>query len=156
VSCLVHARFIPSPRTAFRGKSAVHGLNGLCPTLRVGALHLNPRPRSRVRQSLFSRRIRKKHRRTNIIRQGGIPLGIIAVKEERQGRVPVLKLYDSFDPVVVRSATGPDPIAANYTATLAVLYSHARKVAASAAASFLRPDNPRIATGIYLIHPYDQ
>ena len=48
----------------------------------------------------------------------GIALGITAVKEERQGRVPVLKLYDSFDPVVVRSATGPDPIAANYTATL--------------------------------------
>jgi hypothetical protein len=85
----------------------------------------------------------------------GIALGITAVKEERQGRVPVLKLYDSFDPVVVRSATGPDPIAANYTATLAVFYSHARKVAGSAAASFLRPDNPRIATGIYLIHPYD-
>jgi len=85
----------------------------------------------------------------------GIALGITAVKEERQGRVPLLKLYDSFDPVVVRSATGPDPIAANYTATLAVLYSHARKVAASAAGSFLRPDNPRIPTGIYLLHPYD-
>src|ERR1700722_9617231 len=28
------------------GKSAVCGLNGLRPTLRVGALHLNPRPRS--------------------------------------------------------------------------------------------------------------
>ena len=28
-------------------------------------------------------------------------------------------------------------------------------MAASAAASFPRPDNPRIATGIYLIHPYD-
>jgi hypothetical protein len=67
----------------------------------------------------------------------------------------VLKLYDSFDPVVVRSATGPDPIAANYTATLAVLYSHGRKVAASAAGSFLRPDHPRIPTGIYLLHPYD-
>jgi hypothetical protein len=85
----------------------------------------------------------------------GIQLGITAVQEERPGRMPVLKLYDSFDPVVVRSATGPDPIAANYTATLAVLYSHARKVAASAAASFLRPDNPRFPTGIYLIHPYD-
>ena len=36
----------------------------------------------------------------------GIALGITAVKEERQGRVPVLKLYDSFDPVVVQSATG--------------------------------------------------
>jgi hypothetical protein len=34
----------------------------------------------------------------------GIALGITAVKEERQGRVPVLKLYDSFDPVVVRCA----------------------------------------------------
>jgi hypothetical protein len=30
--------------------------------------------------------------------------------------LPVLKLYDSFDPIVVRSATGPDPIAADYTA----------------------------------------
>jgi Ion channel len=39
--------------------------------------------------------------------------GVTAVKEERQGRVPVLKLYDSFDPAVVRSATGPDPVAAN-------------------------------------------
>jgi pimeloyl-ACP methyl ester carboxylesterase len=55
----------------------------------------------------------------------------------------------------VRSAAGPDPIAANYTATLAVLYSHTRKVAGSAFASFIRPDNPRFATGIYLIHPYD-
>jgi hypothetical protein len=85
----------------------------------------------------------------------GITLGITAVKESRPGQVPLLKLYDSFDPVVVRSAAGPDPIAANYTATLAVLYSHTRKVAGSAFASFARPDNPRFATGIYLIHPYD-
>ena len=85
----------------------------------------------------------------------GITLGITAVKESRPGQVPLLKLYDSFDPVVVRSAAGPDPIAANYTATLAVLYSHTRKVAGSAFASFMRPDNPRFATGIYLIHPYD-
>jgi pimeloyl-ACP methyl ester carboxylesterase len=28
-------------------------------------------------------------------------------------------------------------------------------VAGSAAGSFIRPDNPRFATGIYLIHPYD-
>src|SRR6202008_584110 len=73
----------------------------------------------------------------------GITLGITAVKEARPGQVPLLKLYDSFDPVVVRSAAGPDPIAANYSATLAVLYSHARKVAGSAFASFMRPDNPR-------------
>jgi len=85
----------------------------------------------------------------------GIVLGITAVKEARPGQVPLLKLYDSFDPVVVRSAVGPDPIAANYTATLAVLYSHTRKVAGSSFASFIRPDNPRFATGIYLIHPYD-
>src|SRR5580700_11124576 len=85
----------------------------------------------------------------------GITLGITAVKESRPGQVPLLKLYDSFDPVVVRTAAGPDPIAANYTATLAVLYSHTRKVAGSAFASFIRPDNPQFATGIYLIHPYD-
>src|SRR6516225_471668 len=85
----------------------------------------------------------------------GITLGITAVKEARPGQVPLLKLYDSFDPVVVRSAAGPDPIAANYTATLAVLYSHARKVAGSSFASFIRPDDPRFATGVYLIHPYD-
>jgi pimeloyl-ACP methyl ester carboxylesterase len=85
----------------------------------------------------------------------GIALGVTAVKEERADHVPLLKLYDSFDPLVVRSSYGPDPIAANYTATLAVLNSHARKVAGSAAGSFLRPDNPRFATGIYLIHPYD-
>jgi pimeloyl-ACP methyl ester carboxylesterase len=85
----------------------------------------------------------------------GIVLGITAVKETRPGHTPLLKLYDSFDPMVVRSAAGPDPIAADYTATLAVLYSHARKVAGSALASFIRPDNPRFATGIYLIHPYD-
>jgi pimeloyl-ACP methyl ester carboxylesterase len=85
----------------------------------------------------------------------GITLGITAVKESRPGQVPLLKLYDSFDPAVVRSAAGPDPIAANYTATLAVLYSHTRKVAGSAFASFIRPDDPRFATGIYLIHPYD-
>ena len=85
----------------------------------------------------------------------GLVLGITAVEEKRRGHVPVLKLYDSFDPTVVRSSNGPDPIAANYTAALAVLYSHARKVAGSAAGSFLRPDHPRFATGIYLIHPYD-
>ena len=85
----------------------------------------------------------------------GIALAITAVKEERTGKVPLLKLYDSLDPVVVRSSTGPDPIAANYTATLAVLYSHAKRVAGSAAGSFLRPDTPRFATGIYMIHPYD-
>jgi pimeloyl-ACP methyl ester carboxylesterase len=85
----------------------------------------------------------------------GITLGLTAIKEERPGHVPLLKLYDAFDPTVVRSSSGPDPIAANYTATLAVLDSHARQVAGSAAGSFLRPDNPRFATGIYLIHPYD-
>ena len=71
---------------------------------------------------------------------GGIALAITAVKEERRGKVPLLKLYDSLDPIVVRSSTGPHPIAANYTATLAVLYSHAKEVAGSAAGSFLRPD----------------
>jgi pimeloyl-ACP methyl ester carboxylesterase len=85
----------------------------------------------------------------------GIALGITVVKEVRRGQVPLLKMYDSYDPIVVRASTGPDPIAANYTATLAVLYSHARRVAGSATASFLRPDNPRFATGIYMIHPYD-
>ena len=34
------------PTGGLRGKSAVYGLNGLRPTLRVGSLHLNPRPRS--------------------------------------------------------------------------------------------------------------
>jgi pimeloyl-ACP methyl ester carboxylesterase len=85
----------------------------------------------------------------------GIVLGVTAVKEARPGQVPLLKLYDSFDPMVVQSAASPDPIAANYTATLAVLYAHARKVAGSSFASFIRPDDPRFATGIYLIHPYD-
>jgi pimeloyl-ACP methyl ester carboxylesterase len=85
----------------------------------------------------------------------GITLGLTAVKEESPAHVPLLKLYDAFDPTVVRSSSGPEPIAANYTATLAVLDSHARQVAGSAAGSFLRPDNPRFATGIYLIHPYD-
>ena len=85
----------------------------------------------------------------------GIVLGITAVKEARPGQVPLLKLYDSFDPAVVRSSAGPDPIAANYTSTLAVLFSHARKVAGSSLESFMSPDNPRFATGIYLIHPYD-
>src|SRR5258707_15437118 len=85
----------------------------------------------------------------------GIVLGVTAVEEARPGQVPLLKLYDSFDPIVVRSAAGPDPIAANYTATLAVLYSHAREVVGSSFASFIRPDDPKFATGIYLIHPYD-
>jgi hypothetical protein len=35
-----------NPRSASWRKSTVCGLNGLRPTLRVGALHLNPRPRS--------------------------------------------------------------------------------------------------------------
>jgi hypothetical protein len=65
----------------------------------------------------------------------GISLGVTAVKEESPGQVPLLKLYDSFDPVVARSARGPNAIAANYTATLAVLNSRARKVAGSAAGS---------------------
>jgi pimeloyl-ACP methyl ester carboxylesterase len=85
----------------------------------------------------------------------GIVIGLTAVKETRPGRPPLLKLYDPFDPAVVRSAAGPDPIAADYTATLAVLFSHARKVAGSSFEAFIRPDNPRFATGIYLIHPYD-
>ena len=34
------------PRRGSTLKSTVCGLNGLLPTLRVGALHLNPRPRS--------------------------------------------------------------------------------------------------------------
>src|ERR1700757_5069872 len=85
----------------------------------------------------------------------GITLGITAVKEARPGQVPLLKLYESSDPAVVESAGGPDPIAADYTATLAVLYSHAQKVAGSSFESFIRPDDPRFATGVYLIHPYD-
>ena len=85
----------------------------------------------------------------------GITLGITAVKEARPGQVPLLKIYDSFDPVVVRSADGPDPIAANYTATLAVLFSHAGRVAQSSFESFIRPDDPHFATGVYMIHPYD-
>ena len=85
----------------------------------------------------------------------GIVLGITAVEEQRPGQIPRLKLYDSFDPQVVRSAASHDPIAANYTATLAALYSRSGKVAGSAFSSFIRPDNPRFATGIYLIHPYD-
>jgi len=85
----------------------------------------------------------------------GIVLGLTAVKEDRPGRSPLLKLYDPFDPSVVGSAAGPDPIAADYTATLAVLFSHSRKVAGSSFEAFVRPDNPRFATGIYLIHPYD-
>src|SRR5271165_988867 len=44
---LVWLRQIHSePTGVLRCKSAVCGLNGLLPTLRVGALHLNPRPRS--------------------------------------------------------------------------------------------------------------
>jgi pimeloyl-ACP methyl ester carboxylesterase len=85
----------------------------------------------------------------------GIVFDLTAVKEDRPGQLPLLKVYDAFDPSVVRSIYGTQPIAANYTAALAVLYSHARKVAGSAAASFLRPDHPRFATGIYMIHPYD-
>ena len=85
----------------------------------------------------------------------GIVLGLTAVKEDRPGRPPLLKLYDPFDPAVVRSAAGPDPIAADYTATLAVLFAHSRKVAGSSFEAFVRPDNPRFATGVYLIHPYD-
>jgi hypothetical protein len=85
----------------------------------------------------------------------GIALGLTAVKEDRRGKVPLLNLYDALDPLVVRSSQNPHPIAANYTATLAVLLSHTRKVASSSAGAFLRPDTPRFATGIYLIHPYD-
>ena len=85
----------------------------------------------------------------------GIVLGLTAVREDRPGQIPVLKLYDAVDPVVVQTARRRDSIAANYTATLAVLFSHGRKLANSSAEAFLRPDNPRFATGIYLVHPYD-
>jgi pimeloyl-ACP methyl ester carboxylesterase len=85
----------------------------------------------------------------------GIVLGLTAVEENHPGQPRVLKLYDAFDPAVARSAAGPDAIAADYTATLAVLYAHSHKVAGSSFESFIRPDNPRFATGIYLIHPYD-
>ena len=85
----------------------------------------------------------------------GIVFGLTAVKEDHPGQVPLLKLYDALDPIVVRSSYGWHPIAANYTATLAVLFSHARKVASSAAGAFLRPDNPSFTAGIYLIHPHD-
>jgi hypothetical protein len=87
--------------------------------------------------------------------RSGIVLGVTAVKEDRPGQVPLLKLYDTLDPSVARCARGQNPIAANYTATLAVLLSHSRKVATSSASDFLRPDNPRFVTGVYLIHPYD-
>jgi pimeloyl-ACP methyl ester carboxylesterase len=85
----------------------------------------------------------------------GLVFGLTAVKEERPGQVPLLRLYDALDPSVVKTIYTPHPIAANYTSALAVLYSHARKVAGSAAGSFLHPDHPRFPTGIYLIHPYD-
>jgi pimeloyl-ACP methyl ester carboxylesterase len=85
----------------------------------------------------------------------GIVLGLTAVREDRPGELPLLKVYDTLDPAVVQTAHGPHPIAADYTATLAVLLSHGRKVAGSSAEAFLRPDDPRFATGIYLIHAYD-
>ena len=47
----------------------------------------------------------------------GITLGLTAVKEEHPGQVPLLKLYDAFDPSVVQSSYGSHPIAANFTAT---------------------------------------
>src|SRR5258708_37884150 len=59
----------------------------------------------------------------------GITLGLTAVKEERRGQVPLLKLYDAFDPSVVRSSYGSDPIAPNFTPPFAVLNSHARQIA---------------------------
>ena len=85
----------------------------------------------------------------------GITLGITAVKEERPGQMPVLKVYDAFDPAVVRTSYGSHPIAADYTATLATLLAHAKRVANSSIGSFIRPDDPTFATGIYLIQPYD-
>src|SRR5260370_2211028 len=69
----------------------------------------------------------------------GIVLGITAVEEQRPRTIPLLKLYDPFDPQVVRSAASHEPIASNYTATLAVLYSRPGKVAGSAFSSFLIP-----------------
>jgi hypothetical protein len=83
----------------------------------------------------------------------GIVLGLTAVREHRPGELPLLKVYDALDPSTVRTAHGAHPIAADYTATLAVLLSHGLKVAGSSAEDFHRPDQPRFATGIYLIHP---
>jgi pimeloyl-ACP methyl ester carboxylesterase len=85
----------------------------------------------------------------------GLVFGLTAVKEDRPGQLPLLKLYDALDPSVVKTIYSPHPIAANYTSALAVFYSHTRKVAGSAAGSFLRPDHPRFATGIYMLQPYD-
>ena len=115
---------------------------------------MNTKLPERGRRWSFTIRIQKAPPKKNYP-SSGIVLGLTAVKETRPGGPPVVKLYDAFDPAVARSDASPDPIAANYTATLAVLYSHSRKVAGSAFEAFIRPDNPRFATGIYLIHPYD-
>ena len=58
---------------------------------------------------------------------GGIALAITAVKEERRKKVPLLKLVRFARSCRGGSSTGPHPIAANYTATLAVLYSARQK-----------------------------
>ena len=44
-----------NPRSASWRKSTVYGLNGLRPTLRVGAFHLNPRPSGQGRTLLLLR-----------------------------------------------------------------------------------------------------
>jgi hypothetical protein len=79
--------------------------------------------------------------------KSGIVLGVTAVKEDRPGKEPLLKMYDTLDPSVVRCARGANPIAVNYTAALAVLLSHSRKVATSSASAFLRPEEKIVPAG---------
>jgi len=50
----------------------------------------------------------------------GIVLGLTAVREDRPGELPLLKVYDALDPSTVRTAHGAHPIAADYTATLII------------------------------------
>jgi hypothetical protein len=77
----------------------------------------------------------------------GITLGLTAVEEERPGQVPLLKLYDAFDPSVVRSSSGPDPIAANYTATLGLDLSQAVQRVSQVAAGLSAVDSKPASVG---------
>lgn len=79
-----------------------------------------------------------------------IVMGLTGILDE-SSRPMRLKLVDPFDRSI---ALSKEPIASDYTATLAVLDSRGTGLQHSAVGALIRPDKPRYGTGVYLIHPF--
>ncbi len=86
----------------------------------------------RVRPWLSTRKTPSTPRKSDTIPTSGITLAITAVKESRPGQIPLLKLYDSFDPVVcdpllVRYLSQPQESHGDFKRVIP--FFHTRKVA---------------------------